>query len=184
MPGTRHDALYKYWDGVRGERAMPTRSDIDPLDIVGLLPVIGLIERRAEGYFWRLIGTEIAEHFGRNLTGDRYGAHFSPAPFINATRASFDIAFEQQVPVFDEFVYRSDEGWSHAVSRLICPLAADSTHAPMIIHTRLYRHESLLASPVADHAWGELQDRCLIYSAADVDRQTQRWLARSPLPAR
>jgi hypothetical protein len=179
MPLTRHNQLYRYWDRIRGQRRMPTRSDVDPVDIARILPVVGLIERRDEGYFWRLIGTEIAEHFGRHLTGERYGAHFSPAHFIDATRESFDAAFERELPVFDEFVYRSDLGWTHAVSRLVCPLAADQTHPPMIIHTRLYRHDVLQAVPLADQAWGELRNRCFIYSAEDVERQTEEWVARA-----
>ena len=184
MPLTRHNDLYKYWAQVRNHRTMPTRSDIDPANIIRLLPVIALIEQRAEGYFWRLIGTEITEHFGRNLTGERYGSHFSPTSFVDATMASFDMAFEREVPVFDEFVYRSEEGLPHAVSRLICPLAADHTHPPMIIHTRLHRYEHLQAYFVAGQAQGELRSRHFIYSVEDIECQTREWLVRASSIAR
>ena len=52
---SHHSDLYKYWNAVRGTRAMPPRSDIDPMDIIKILPFVGLIERRARavaGFVW------------------------------------------------------------------------------------------------------------------------------------
>jgi len=69
---SHHGDLYRYWDAVRRGDAIPARSDIDPLGMVQLLPFLGLIERRPEGYFWRLVGTAIVEHFGRDPTGHQY----------------------------------------------------------------------------------------------------------------
>jgi len=152
---SHHVELYRYWDSARGERATPTRSDLDPIDIVHLLPFIGLIERRKEGYFWRLIGTAIVDHFGRDLTGERYGIRFAPASFVAEAIKSFDLALEQEVPFFDEFDYRSPSGsMPQAVSRLICPLSADRSRLPMIVHTRIHRfsNELLRSSCLANQA--------------------------------
>ena len=74
---SRHRDLYEYWSTVRGERSAPTRSDIDPLAMTRFLTFIGLIERRSDRHFWRLMGSAIVEHFGHDYTGQRYGAHVS-----------------------------------------------------------------------------------------------------------
>jgi len=173
-----HADLYKYWNAARGARATPTRSDFDPIGLVRILPFIGLVERRQEGYFWRLIGTAIVEHFGQDLTGERYGAHFSPPAFVAATTATFDLALEREVPFFDAFVYRSLRGSIHAVSRLACPLAADAAHPPMVIHTRIHRYcrGGPSVPALADQTWGELQNRWPISSLDEVHLLTEKWL--------
>ncbi|MBV9551954.1 MAG: PAS domain-containing protein [Alphaproteobacteria bacterium] len=176
MSLTRHKQLYEYWDRLRGQQPMPTRSHIDPIAIAGLLPFIALIERRVDGFFWRLVGTETVDCFGRDLTGERYGAHSSPAQFISDTVASFDIAFEKGRPVFDDLIYRSHQGYPVSVCRLICPLAADAIHPPMILQTHLQRAATLHYQPLADQAVGQLQSRCTIQSIEDVNRATQEWL--------
>jgi hypothetical protein len=80
--------------------SIPTRSDIEPVDIIRVLPFVGLAERRHDGYFWRLIGTAIVEHFGKDHTGEPYGAHFWPPAFVAATTATFDEAWEREVLFF------------------------------------------------------------------------------------
>jgi hypothetical protein len=68
-PGSR--ALFRYWESIRGERSAPHRSDIDLRAIRGVLPWVGILERRGEdkSYRWRLAGTGICRLWGRDLTG-------------------------------------------------------------------------------------------------------------------
>jgi hypothetical protein len=176
---TFHTDLYRYWNRVRGRRRTPTRADIDPASIVRLLPFIALIERKHDGFFWRLIGTAIVDHFGRNLTGQRYGAGFLPTVFVDETVATFDAALEHGIPFFDEFIYRSPRAVPHAVSRLVCPLAPNNLHPPMVIHTRVHRlsHEPL-GSVLADEAWGEMRDRQPISSVEQLQLLADDWSAR------
>jgi PAS domain len=180
---SHHCGLYKYWDGRRVAGSIPTRSDIDPLDIIRTLPFVGLAERRRDGYFWRLIGTAIVEHFGKDHTGEPYGAHFSPPAFVAATMATFDEALAREVPFFDEFVYRFPTGISHAVSRLVCPLKADAAHpSPMVIQTRIHRYDGGNAArlpSLPDKAWGEHQDRRPITSLDELERVASEWFDKS-----
>jgi len=93
---------------------------------------------------------------------------------------------EQEAPFFDEFDYRSPSGsMPQAVSRLICPLSADRSRLPMIVHTRIHRfsNELLRSSCLANQAGGELRDRHPVSSLADVHRRTEEWLARISEPA-
>ena len=179
-----HSELFRYWDGRRTAGSIPTRSDIDPLDIVRVLPFVGIAERRDGGYFWRLIGTAIVEHFGNDHTGEPYGAHFWPPTFVAATTATFDEALEREVPFFDEFVYRFPTGIAHAVSRLVCPLKSDgSSSPPMVIQTRIHRYSGGGARlpSLPDKAWGELQDRREVASLDELKRFASEWWAKSPV---
>jgi hypothetical protein len=178
-----HCELYKYWSSQRIAGAIPTRCDIDPLDIVRVLPFVGLAERRDDGYFWRLIGTGIVEHFGKDHTGQPYGAHFWPPEFVAATVATFDAALAREAPFFDEFIYRSPTGISHAVSRLVCPLKSGGAQAPpMVIQTRIHRYDGHAAQLPAlpDKAWGEFQDRRQISSLDELERVARDWWGQAP----
>jgi hypothetical protein len=181
---SHHCDLFKYWNAVRGVRPMPTRSDIDPMDIIPLLPFLALIERRSDGYFWRLIGTTIVDHFGHDFTGQRYGAHASPPAFAAAMTGTFDAALEDETPFFDESIYRSSMGHAHAVSRLVCPLKAVGPYPPMVILTRIHRicSDSLHDLALDDQPRGELQNRWQIASLDDVDRRTEEWTRTACLP--
>ncbi|MCH2395582.1 PAS domain-containing protein [Oceanibaculum sp.] len=64
--------LYDYWEGKRGNRLMPARTDIDPVEIPGLLPNLILIDvERGERnrYRFRLYGTEVCANRGADLPG-------------------------------------------------------------------------------------------------------------------
>lgn len=180
-----HAELYCYWDGLRIAGSIPRRSNIDPLDIVRVLPFVGLAERRHDGYFWRLIGTAIVDHFGKDHTGEPYGAHFGPPTFVAATKAALDEALEREVPFFDEFVYRSPTGISHAVSRLVCPLrGGEAASPPMIIQTRIHRYDAhAMALPsLPDKAWGELLAHRQIASLDELERLASEWWQKPLLP--
>jgi hypothetical protein len=73
-------ALYDYWDGLRGDRAMPGRADIDPATIPKLLPYIIMYDVPAsgDGYKIRLVGEEVVRFVGINSTGKQAGAAMPP----------------------------------------------------------------------------------------------------------
>ena len=61
-------SLYQYWDDVRHGRIAPSRSDIEPSDISALLADIFIIDcSGAPSHRFRLAGTQICEHLGREL---------------------------------------------------------------------------------------------------------------------
>ncbi len=64
--------LYEYWIEKRGERTMPARVDIDPLDIiyiVGNVILVDVIDSDPLRFHIRLHGTNLAERVGYELTG-------------------------------------------------------------------------------------------------------------------
>src|SRR5947209_13554600 len=75
--------LHAYWERKRGTRPAPTRKEIDPAEIVSLLPHVFLIE--AVGmplrFRYRLIGTAVVELTGRDLTGHLVDENLERAKF-------------------------------------------------------------------------------------------------------
>ena len=63
--------VFRYWDEKRGARRMPRRADIDPVDIVQLLPAVMIVDVVADDrrYVYRLVGTREVEARGRDPTG-------------------------------------------------------------------------------------------------------------------
>jgi hypothetical protein len=63
--------VLRYWQSLRSERGIPSRSDIDPLDIpyilgrLSLIEVVGVPPR----FRWRLAGSWFRERFGKEATG-------------------------------------------------------------------------------------------------------------------
>src|ERR1044071_4112407 len=65
-------AMYDYWHSKRGARSMPSRADIDPVDMPRrLLPFINLVDVVADErrYVYRLVGTGDVEIRGCDPTG-------------------------------------------------------------------------------------------------------------------
>jgi hypothetical protein len=64
--------LFAHWDRLRGERAAPTRGDIDPAHLRNFLSDVFMLDAQPwqEGRI-RLAGTRICELFGRELKGQR-----------------------------------------------------------------------------------------------------------------
>src|SRR5215470_982711 len=68
--GPKAVALYQYWNARRGIRLMPSRADIDPVEMRQWLPRIMLVDVDPEGKFtYRLVGTQIVDLLGVNPTG-------------------------------------------------------------------------------------------------------------------
>jgi hypothetical protein len=62
--------LYAYWDGIRNGRIAPRRFEVEPAKITGILRETFIAECTGLLSFrFRLAGTRICQHFGRELRG-------------------------------------------------------------------------------------------------------------------
>jgi hypothetical protein len=69
-----------YWSRLRSGRAVPDQVDIDPKALKRLLPIVFLLEARADGsYVYRLAGTTLCERYGGELRGRNYLDPWDPA---------------------------------------------------------------------------------------------------------
>lgn len=73
MKHTTSTALFAYWDSVRAERAAPRRFEVEPSAIAHILSSTFILERLNTAMFrYRLAGTAMCEHFGRELRNTNF----------------------------------------------------------------------------------------------------------------
>ncbi|WP_193369623.1 PAS domain-containing protein [Pelagibius marinus] len=122
--------LYSYWTERSRGRKVPTRADIDPVDIPQLLPHLTLTEmvpaQTARGFRirYRLAGTEIESHFGCPLT-NRYLDDLVTGPFVDFAMELHERVRTEKEPIYTEVLFGSDEAEALYAKRLMLPLSED-----------------------------------------------------------
>jgi hypothetical protein len=93
-------AVHRYWDEKRGRRHMPSRNDIDPLDLGRHLGSIILIDVEHAPFRlrYRLIGTTATETMQRDSTGKYYDEIYSPE-LLEKIYASFHWMITHKAPL-------------------------------------------------------------------------------------
>jgi len=63
--------IFDYWMSLNKEGRLPSRRDINPCDFPRLLPLISLVDVDSvhKRFRVRLAGTQLREHYGRDITG-------------------------------------------------------------------------------------------------------------------
>jgi len=116
-----------YWEEKRAGRAMPSRADLDPVDIPDLLPFIILIdivppESRLR---IRLAGTEVCNRFGMDYTG-RFLDEIDFGDVREKILADYGHAARSSAPCFTAHRFRkSDRDFYYNIERGIFPLSSD-----------------------------------------------------------
>lgn len=92
--------LLRYWGEKRGARAMPSRADINPLDMrehMGDLILID-VEHAPLRLRYRLIGTNITTAMDRDSTGKYYDEIYSPE-LLSLIHERFNWILEHKAPL-------------------------------------------------------------------------------------
>jgi hypothetical protein len=137
----RLEQAYHYWVEKAAGRAMPSRADIDPVDIPKLLPDVMLVERFANGrYRYRLIGTENTRAHGMNATG-RFLDEVLPGPdYRTHVLALYDECVATRRALYSECLFFSPA--RHQPERhtkvLFMPLSPDGTTVNMIFVIQVF----------------------------------------------
>jgi len=135
--------MLAYWEDKRHGRAMPRRADIDPAELVGMLPNIMLIDVVADDrrFVYRLVGTGEVQVRGNDPTGKsvREG-YFAATP--EAAEGNYEMVCKTRAPFYEEDNFQ-------VVDRFICesnlflPLSEDDNTVNKIlvfsINRDLYR---------------------------------------------
>lgn len=127
-------ALWTYWSAKRGEAEIPSRSDIDPVEIPRLLPHIQLVETiEPDGRFrYRLCGTAIVEAYGRDLTG-RFVEEAIPQHRHAVALRHYRLVRDTAQPIFARTQYESQRGAQIIANRLILPLRNCGPRVSMLL---------------------------------------------------
>ncbi|MBU0725030.1 MAG: PAS domain-containing protein [Alphaproteobacteria bacterium] len=131
--------LYDYWERCRGDRLLPARSDLDPVDIPALLSNLILIDvergTAPDGgmrFRFRLYGTEVCKIRGADLTG-----RYIDEPGITYLREvairSYEKIVTDRAPVYEAHAFPLSVNFVGTYHRLVLPLAADGANVDMLL---------------------------------------------------
>ena len=146
--------FYDYWVSLRGDQAMPSRKDVDPLHIPPeFLPNLMLIDvlHAPRRYRYRLIGTQVVAASGE----DRTGQAFENVGFFKANPVvleQYNCVAENGRPLHSlEPFTNFATGATYDVDRLLLPLSSDGRTVDMLMvlfhfKTGAYAHH--LGKPV------------------------------------
>ncbi len=121
-----------YWCRLRGDRAFPSRSDLDPLDIPHLLPTVSLIDIFTDplDFRFRLIGTRPA-----GSTSARTGQSVFDIPEREGRErivVRYRRCLTERRPVLDTYQCTAGDG-IRRVEAVTCPLSDDDVTINMML---------------------------------------------------
>ncbi|WP_181905189.1 PAS domain-containing protein [Aestuariispira insulae] len=127
-------SLYAYWETIRGARAMPSRSDFEPLDVPKLLPYVFLLDVQQEplDFHYRIVGETIIRFSGQNLMGQWASAldrHRDPSPVWALLRNTVN----DRVPRLIHFSYSAGDITVSHLPVLALPLSDDGITVNKIV---------------------------------------------------
>ena len=122
-----------YWELKRCERFAPSRSDIEPLDLVRILPRIMLADVLTDppGFRYRLSGTGIAGVHGEELTG-LTPLDLKPAEYGRLIDRHYRQCVSERKPLLHLIILDSTHR-SRAYARLLLPLSNDGEQINMLM---------------------------------------------------
>jgi hypothetical protein len=131
--------LYQYWEAKRAGRLMPSRADVDPLDLGFVLGHLILLDVLHEPLRFRIRvhGTELAHRAGYDLTGKMLD-ELPIAEFRELAQQSFTQTVETQRP-FHSMRDRFIDGKRHQYETLMLPLSEDGNRVNMLLIGLVYR---------------------------------------------
>lgn len=122
---SRLRSLAAHWHSLAGGDALPARSAIDPTAMrpwLGNILLVDVIDGGA-GFTYRLYGSEVAEHFGRDLTG-RTPSEF-PAHHVDIILGAYRGVVETGRPRYTVHILSIDGRKFAAWERVVLPLSDD-----------------------------------------------------------
>jgi hypothetical protein len=155
----RFIALYDHWNKKRGMRLMPARREIDPVELPArLLPFLFMVELSDDPPRWRyrLVGTEMVERVGVDLTG-RFHADVLGTKYCRYLTTLNDEVFERKHPIYTETMLSATEDGALITKRLLLPLAHLGPEPAIILGAQTYHGGS--NAPAHSRV---LTDRCEI----------------------
>ena len=132
----------RYWDSVRGGRALPSRRDLDPAEIPRILPFVMLVDVEPEplDFRFRLIGTEIQAIVARHTRG----RSFSSIPFMapgNPIWSEYEWVVDSRRPLVSALSYVGNDRFVQKLRHCLMPLSSDGGAVDMIfVAVEIKRH--------------------------------------------
>ncbi len=130
--------LFRYWDERRGDRAMPTRADISPMDFRRHLPDILLVDVEAQEknglakYRYRVVGTREVSLRGHDPTGKPVEEGFF-GPSREDVIACYELVRRKRSFLYDPLEYTTPDGQWRDEYTIFLPLSEDGKDVSQIL---------------------------------------------------
>jgi len=132
-------SLLDYWNRKRGRRLFIRRSELEPREIVSLLPLIFMLDVQNDPrrYRIRLMGTEVVQRFGGEYTG-RYLDELD----FGATKAQVLVDYgrvaDSVEPQLAFSEYAQQGRGRIQVERLALPMSTDGRHVDRVLGAAIH----------------------------------------------
>ncbi|HUL05736.1 MAG TPA: PAS domain-containing protein [Candidatus Acidoferrum sp.] len=128
-----HD-LYEYWDAKRRGRAMPSRADLDPVEIPDLLANLILVDVSGSPpqFRIRLAGTDIVTRYGAELTGKRLD-DIDLGSDLAQIKEQYEETALKVVPTYCRHFIETRKRKLLRYERLLMPLSGDGSTVNMLL---------------------------------------------------
>ena len=136
-----------HWNEARGERAMPSWSDINPSRIAAHLSNVWSFryDREADDFFGRLVGERVARHIGKDFRGLRLAEAYPPEAVGWATNVFKRVVSEPALYGHLGVMYKQSSKPGSG-ERIILPLSSDGRVADGLLGATIFA--GLLNAPM------------------------------------
>ena len=131
-----NQASLAYWQSQCGDRPMPARADLDPLDIPKLLPQVLLIDvnRTQHDFRYRVVGTRLADYMLADYTG-KWMSEIEHQRPPSQVFSACETVVERREPIIGNVPYVGKYADYKTVEALIMPLSSDGETVDMLFVT-------------------------------------------------
>jgi hypothetical protein len=140
--------LYQYWLSKHVDGHVPSRRDIDPIiDIPHLVKNLILLDARND-FTYRLVGTEVVERHGFDMTGRKSGSSGGDSKVISDWMAALDYVSSELKPRLLMSRIGNDEIARNVM--ILLPLADKQGQIEMVLVGSFYNEHFTRGTHIAD----------------------------------
>lgn len=130
--------LLSYWNRIRGDRAMPSLSDVNIREITELWYFSFTIDVREADHRFHYFGSSLTDIFHEDYTGRSVQESMNEDIMVNNTIGFYDRAVQSREPVMEAASFYM-EGGEVRYRSIIVPLSSDGQTVDFLIGTTNYK---------------------------------------------
>ncbi len=132
-----NETVFAYWRARAGAKPIPARGDIDPIiDLGHIVQHLFLVdvERDPLRFRFRLVGTEVADHVGKDMTGKYLDQLVEFDAQYARVKPDYETTVERRAATVSPVRFLTKDGRRHInYERLLLPLSDDGRTVNMIL---------------------------------------------------
>lgn len=158
MQNTATQEIFNYWNGLRGSRPAPLRSEIDPSALRRFLPHLFIVNAAVSDHpTFALAGTRICELFDRELRGLDYASMWLNAEDDTPTTILNHVLVYERPALLDICLPHDGDNYAHDL--LLMPVRSQGHRSDRVLGALVPRSTplpftALPVSGLAFESWG------------------------------